>query len=345
MGKRNYRARRDDDAEQNPSVDKHSERGGPGGTERGGLRAIADSDSSGFGADTSRGAAPGKPSGARNGVLVSESDIRGINPISGRVFGSPAGAVRRSLDPAEINPILNHPEVFPTLSTPDIEVFDVTGIMENPYNYVLKVPGGCLIFQQLDPGIFEVHTAFLPGNRGANAVRYAMAACRWMFVRTVCMVILTKIPDFNKQAAVLCQLCGGVKEFERKAVWPKKDGSFADVGFWALRYDDWVRKVDGLVEAGQLFHHRLEDEYTRLGKKMPLHADDEAHDRYVGACVEMIEGGQPEKGIVLYNRWAIFAGYGLAKLIGRDPLLIDIKDALLLVKGDTFKVIKVREQT
>jgi len=205
--------------------------------------------------------------------------------------------------------------------------------------------GGGMIFTQMEPGIYETHTNFLKSHRGMFAVQAARLACRWMFTHTDCMILLTRIPAFNKAAEKFCTAIGGTREFERKAVWPSNDG-LADMSFWALRYDDWVRKTPELSVVGHEFHEKLDSEFFRhgVGRTNP-HEDEECHDRYVGACMETIFGGQPEKAIVLYNRWARFAGYGLVSLVAHNPLILDIGDAVLqMLDGNTFKVIKCRQQ-
>jgi hypothetical protein len=255
----------------------------------------------------------------------------------------PQPLVRRSFDASEINPILNDPSVWSMISIPGLDHVDVTEIVADPRNVLLMADGGGIIFAQFEPGIYEVHTNFIEGKRGRNAIRASLAAYRWMFMHTDCMTLLTRVPEFNKAAERFCQIVGATKEFERKAVWPTTDG-MADLSFWALRYDDWVRKTDELMNVGRAFHERLEQEYKRLGQIEPNHADDPAHDRHVGACVAMIYSGQPEKGIVLYNRWAKFAGYGPIQPIARDPFVIDIGNALLQVFPELqdFRVIKCR---
>lgn len=195
-----------------------------------------------------------------------------------------------------------------------------------------------------EPGIYEVHTNFLDKFRGRNAIRASLAAYRWMFTHTDCMVLLTKVPEDNKAAAQFCRIVGATREFERKKIWPTKDG-LIDLSFWALRYDDWIRKTPSLKESGKRFHDRLDAEYTRLKFEQPLHEDEDCHDLYVGICAEMIFAGQPEKGVILYNRWADFSGYGRIKLVSINPLMIDIGEALLFVKQDTFTVLQVRGKT
>ena len=69
------------------------------------------------------------------------------------------------------------------------------------------------------------------------------------------------------------------------------------LSYWELRYDDWVRKTPSLASSGRPFHARLKEEFARHGQLEPHHPEEECHDRHVGACVEMIYGGQPEKGL------------------------------------------------
>jgi hypothetical protein len=59
-------------------------------------------------------------------------------------------------------------------------------------------------------------------------------------------------------------------------------------------------------------------------------------------CSRLARGGQPEKGVILSNRWARFAGYAPIALISRSPLVIDIGDAVMQVQDYSFKVVKVR---
>jgi hypothetical protein len=162
-------------------------------------------------------------------------------------------------------------------------------------------------------------------------------------MHTDCMVLQTKAAAFNRAVIVFAPLLGWRFEFERKAVWPTDDG-MADMSFFSLRYEEWVRTAPGLVEAGRAFHARLDDEFERHKAAIDNHPDDESHDRYVGACIEMIYGGQPEKAVVLYNRYARFAGYAPVAMLARSPLMIDIGTALLMIENDNFKVVKCRPQ-
>lgn len=261
-----------------------------------------------------------------------------------RIDGLSEPIVTRSFDAADINPIINHPEILPSITVPGIDHLDAAPLLADPRNVLLMAEGGGVLFCQIEPGIYEVHTNFLPEHRGRNAIRSSLAAYRWMFTHSDCMVLHTRVPAFNEAAEKFCGIVGATKEFERKSAWPTKDGA-VDLSFWSLRYDDWARDAKCLIESGQDFHAQLNEERRRHGynPEQAAHPDDECHDRYVGACAEMVYGGQPEKAVALYNRWARFAGYGLITLVSRSPVVIDIGDALLQIGDGTFKAVLCRK--
>lgn len=249
--------------------------------------------------------------------------------------------VERSFDVAAINALFNDPSVFPLVSIPDIEAIDVNSIIADPRNVMLMSEGGGVLFCLHEPGAYEVHTAFIESYRGRHALKASLAAYRWMFTHTDCFTLLTKVPAINPAAENFCRLVGATREFARKAVWPTANGP-VDLSFWSMRYDDWIRKTPSVKASGRAFHERLEQEFSRHGRQDEIHPDEECHDLHVGACAEMIYGGQIEKAIILYNRWASFAGYGPIGLVSREPVVIDIGNALLQITGDTFKVVLVK---
>lgn len=268
-----------------------------------------------------------------------------------RELSGPADLLRRTYDADEVNPILNHESVFPSITLPGFKSIDATPILEDKRNVVLMADRGCILFCQIEPGIYEVHTNFIKvkhGERKGTEGVYTRDAClfsyRWMFTHTDCMVLQTKIPAFNRAARIFAPLLGWQVEFERKGVWPHKT-DLVDVQFASLRYDDWFRKTDDLAETGREFHRRLEDEFERWGIEHKAHPEDESHDKAVGACAEMVFNGQPAKAIVLYNRWARFAGYRPIDLIvgnQSDVLLLDIGEAVLQLIPDGFKALICR---
>lgn len=256
--------------------------------------------------------------------------------------------IRRSYDAADINPILNRPEVFKTIACQGIEPgsLDVSELVADPRNVLLMSDAGGILAILQEPSIYEIHTNFIPAERGSQQGPHRMAVChaayRFMFTHTDCVTLFTRIPTHNRAAAVFAPMLGWTKEFERKAAWVTVEGETVDVGFYAMRYPEWVRKTLDLMKKGRWFHRRLDDEFKRHGRMQEQHPDEDCHDLYVGACVETMRGGQFEKAVVLYNRWARFAGYGLMGLVSMNPTVIDIGSALLQMTGDTFKVVKVR---
>jgi hypothetical protein len=275
-----------------------------------------------------------------------------------RELVGPLFSLRRTFDAGEVNPILNHESVFPFITLPGFKSIDASGILAekdqagNPRNVCLMADRGCLLFCQVEPGIYEAHTNFIrikhgerKGTEGVYTRDACLAAYRWMFTHTDCMVLQGKIPSFNRALKIFAPLLGWQIEFERKGIWPHKS-DLVDVHFVSLHYDDWFRKTDDLAETGREFHRRLEEEFVRHGIEHRQHAEELCHDKAVGVCAEMLFNGQIAKGIVLYNRWARFAGYRTIELIvgnQSDVLLLDIGDAVLRLLKDDFKAIICRQ--
>lgn len=263
----------------------------------------------------------------------------------------PSGPVKiwRETDSTEILRIMNDPAVFPMISVPGQEHFkasDFAKVLEDPLNVLIMTDGGGIWFTPDEPGIYEVHTNFLPTRRGRYALDASLAAYRWMFTHANCWMLQTRVPAINKPADAFCKLIGASLYFERAKVWPTKDGDPVDMRFYTLTIQDWARKYPApLIESGRAFHKRLEEEFERHGITQSHHPDENCHDAAVGLCAEMIYGGQPDNAITLYNRWARFAGYGQIAMMQRNPMVLDIGDVILLVEGENFKVLKCRQNS
>lgn len=245
---------------------------------------------------------------------------------------SPSG-FKRTRDSAHVNRIVNDPTVHPYISLPGQGRLDAAPLLADKHNVCLVGEHGCFIFERHEPGVYEVHTTFLPDGRGKYALVAAQWARRYMFVATDAMELLTKVPRANIRAAALTRRLGFSHEFTLGG-W-EYQGRTTPIDFYVLRYPQWLRCEQSLAESGEWFHQRLEE----LGHS-PDHDDDLVHDRYVGATVQMILAGQVGKGIVLYNRWARFSGYQTIALISATPLVIDIVDAQLSVKDYDIEVVE-----
>lgn len=206
-------------------------------------------------------------------------------------------------------------------------------------NVILAVEGGCMLFHCQELGLYEIHTNFLPKPyRGKYAYDAIQEMFRWMFTRTDCTELLTRVPRVNKAADAMTRRCHFSPLFSREKIWPTADGPVG-MDFWSLNYEEWVKWAPTLVESGRYFHDRLDLEYERLGNSAHEHPEEEAHDRIVGAAFETILGGQPKKAVDIYNRYARFAGYGQIAL---TPPVIDIGEARLLINKPEFRVIECR---
>lgn len=247
----------------------------------------------------------------------------------------------REPDASKLNAVINDPSIYPWVKGFLDGPIDLTAAVADESNICLMAEHGGVIFHRHQMGLFEVHTQILPAGRGPWAVAMAQEAAKYMFCRTDAMEIMTKVPKGNFAARALTKAIGGSFEFTNKRGWVK-DGQIIPADIFRLTIQDWIRTAPNLVERGHLFHERLEAEFTRLGVSEASHDDDDTHDRYVGAACEMILGGQPQKGIIFYNRWAALADYKQVGIVSLNPLLIDIRNAVVAVGDDgQFNVVSL----
>jgi hypothetical protein len=184
-------------------------------------------------------------------------------------------------------------------------------------------PMGALLFAQIEPGVYEVHTMARAAVRGRAYVAATREALRVMFLHGDAMELYTRVPSENKAALGLARLVGGKREFTRG------DGT----PVYVLRWADWLWGSGGtaLAARGEWFHQRLEAQFAAQGREHVAHAPHPDHDRMVGATCEMILAGNVVKALVLYNRWAALAGYAPVSVVVSGPLVLDIGDALVQV--------------
>lgn len=249
--------------------------------------------------------------------------------------------VRREYSADAINAVINHPAVRPWVGLPGQSYLDVGPVVANLGNVLLMGEGGGFLLVQLEPGIYEVHTQFVPEARGENVEKSVADAFHYMFTRTDCMEVVTKVPEGNVAANVLAKRSGFELQFERAAAWPTDNG-MVGVKYYSRTLAQWVKSAPGLEESGAGFHDKLEAAKISMGATLPIHDDDLAHDRYVGATVEMMASGQIAKALRFYNSWARFSGYGPISVAAENPVVIDIGDALLALRNNDFDVILVR---
>lgn len=237
-----------------------------------------------------------------------------------------------STDASAFNRIANDPDVLPYIAIKGQDSIDFAAFFSDDRNIGFLGDGIAFVAHWLDHGMYEVHSMAIPEARGKGVLLAANEAIRHMFINTPCMELLTRVVDGNLAADTLAKAVGFQLEFERSKAWPAWSGDL-DCRFYAIRYHDWVKRQNWLISSGEWFHSEV------LGDGQ-THEEDRAHDLYVGACVEMVRGGQARKGVILYNRWARFAGYEPVSIVSEEPLVIDIVSHKIAVDGSNVEVLQ-----
>lgn len=245
--------------------------------------------------------------------------------------------IRREFDAKHLNAVLNHESVRPDVADMSLGSLDVSGQVGDQNNILLMGEfGGCLLFF-VSPGIFEVHTQILPEGRGAWAKAFIGQMLEWMFTRSNCWEIVTRVPREHIGAKALTIGAGFRKEFSRPDQC-KFRGKIMPVDIYRLSIHDWVEASDWALVQGEVFHAQLAAEAERLKVKVPAHDDDPQHNRIAGAAVEMARHGQVIKAVLAYNRWAFLARHAPIGLISEDPPMLKMDIGLLHIKPGGIKV-------
>lgn len=244
------------------------------------------------------------------------------------------------MDPALLNRVINDPSVRPWVGGGDVEL-DVTPWTSNPANVILVNEHGGFCGIKQEDGVYELHTNLLPEGRGAKAFHAAREAAHYLFTRTDAHEIVTKVPAFNRRADRFVRTFGYTERFRRSNAAIGPDGP-CDVTYFAYTIDQWLATDDLLPLYGEWFHRRLEEAKIAAGSTLPVHDDDPAHDRAAGAAIAMIHAGNAAKGVWFYNRWARFAGYATIELLSINPVIVDVRDAIIEISHDNMEVIQCR---
>ena len=348
MGKSRNRPRGNYHAKQYQSVDQHGVRNGPRSAEQRGVCGPANSDSGRIVAMPARGDDAHISGGDDDGSPERVRGVRDQHARRLRIHWGAESAIVRAFSAENANRIVNDPTVFPYVSVPGIDRIDLTQALDDPRHVCIEAiddegnVGGVVVFFQQEPGIYEFHTNFLPPWRGSFVLEALNRSLAYMFISTDCAELLTRVPAFNKAAEIGARRIGATREFTRVRSWNTVDG-LVDCSFWSISYASWSREQAESVHWGAWFHEQLDRAFVAQGvEKRNPRADEECRDLRAGLAVQMIFAGQVEKAIVLYNQWARFAGHGVISLVLRNPVIVDVGDALLQFDGDHMKVLKCR---
>lgn len=251
---------------------------------------------------------------------------------------------QRDYTAERLNAVVNRPDVFPFIAMAgQVPPLDFSPITNDLNHVALMTDDGGIVALCAEPGIYEIHTQFTSELRGAAAIKLVRDMVSELFLSYPCVELLTKIPVTNPAALGLVRAIGGRYQYSRTGAWPALDGDLVDVDYYALRWDDWLWTEWAMKSnqaAGQEFHEALTRQKAELGLGDEPHPEDLAHDVVVGATSTMISRGQLDKGVVMYNRWARFAGYAPIALISRSPTVININDCWLELCGEGFRIVR-----
>lgn len=233
----------------------------------------------------------------------------------------------RTMDPAPFVAIADHPEVRPWLGIIDPHATInqiIAPIVVNPANYCLLTPqgDGGYILTRLAPGLYASHTLALPSARGRPMLRLMREGFQFMFSATDAVEIVTQIPDGNDNAARWSDVAGFRDTFRREKCFHLM-GEKVGSRFRSLSWQDWAISSPQCRTAGVTFHDALH-EHGAVD-----HDIDPVHDALAGASMLCAAQGLVTKGVSLYNRWALTAGYMPAQVISDAPPLVDIGTAVV----------------
>lgn len=250
-----------------------------------------------------------------------------------------APPMRRTMDATVLNRVANHPDVRPWLGGEG--ALDLTETLAQPQNVGFVTEHGGFVAICLEPGLYDAHSLFLPEGRGEHARLAMRDACRYMFMATDCVELVTKVPENNPAAAGLARLAGFEKRFTRYGGWPTEAGP-CDVGFYGLTLGRWILRESVTSNAGIWFHDRLKAAKEATGSALAVHEDDRTHDAFAGAAVLMCRAGNVIKAVQTYNSWAVVAGYQSIGLVSVTPPVLDVRDAVIELKDQDMEILLCR---
>lgn len=243
--------------------------------------------------------------------------------------------ITRHFEATQVNAVLNHPAVHPWVCGNITGPLDIGPALADRRNILLMGEHGGILFHHLQAGLYEAHTQVVPEGRGEWCLAMTEAALRWMFTRTDCIEVVTRVPKGNLAARALTKAAGLTFQFTNPHGWALA-GKVVSADVFGLTIQDWIRRAPGLVERGRDARVNLE----REARSVFIGFADDANDRQLGAAFGMISGGQPEKGVVFFNRWAAMTDQPKFKMLGRKPLAFDMQGLLLVFRpgGEFFAV-------
>ncbi len=134
--------------------------------------------------------------------------------------------LKRTFEADSLNAVANHPAVRPWLL--GAGPVDMSPLVADCANVALVNDDGGFLLTPSGLGDYEVHTMFVPG--AVDPLAAARECAAWMFSRTDCMRIVTKVPRANVRARALADAMG----FRLLFVVPDWDCLGLEIDDWAM---------------------------------------------------------------------------------------------------------------
>jgi len=213
-----------------------------------------------------------------------------------------------------INRVLNNPRVRPFVGLPNAGPLDFGPLVADLRNYLLMTEGGGFFLQCIDPGVYEIHTQFVPEARGRRVVEATVDMQRFMFGRTDCIEIVTKVPSGNVAATALVRKAAMQPLFSH-------DGS----AFYTKTLAGWAETARVTRESSAF-----------------LPVSDDLRRTMLMLAIEMAAFGQIDKGLRFYSRFSRLTNTLPLALVAINPLVFDIGEALIALRGEELETVLCR---
>ncbi len=128
--------------------------------------------------------------------------------MCGDVAPTVPSVLKRSFDKAFLFYVVNHDDVFPSVSMGQPKPLELGFALEDERNIFLANDHGGFLFMKKGECLYEVHTLFLKSGRGPQVYAAAKEAANFMFRKTDAMIIATVIALNNAPAQKLAESVG-----------------------------------------------------------------------------------------------------------------------------------------
>jgi hypothetical protein len=150
--------------------------------------------------------------------------------------------IYRSHNPARFIEIVEDPSIKDRHVAYGHDFPDLAALVKDKNNILLMVDNeGCFFLHYQEPGVYELHTSFLPIMRGKRGLIAAELASDWVFNNTDVSEIWTSVPAGNI-AAKAGAIKGGFKyQHTLLKEWPTALGA-VDVHRYRMTVNDWLQR-------------------------------------------------------------------------------------------------------